>query len=110
MAYSCLQTFYQTKKHFTHREIVGAKKAIFLQQQVGCPSYTTYKYIVSNNLIGNSSITVDDIERVVYIYGTPMSVFKGKIIIVTPNQSPIPCISIPPPIFQHQQNIEPHVD
>ena len=30
--------------------------------------------------------------------------------IVPPNQSPIPRISIPPPIFQHHQNIELHVD
>ena len=35
---------------------------------------------------------------------------KGKIIRVIPNQLPTRCISIPPPILQHHQNIELHID
>ena len=74
-----------------------------ISQKIVWPSYTTLKSIVANNLISNSGINVDGIEQTVYIYGIPKSVLKGKITRVPPNQSPIPCISIPQPIFQYHQ-------
>ena len=71
MAYSCLQTVNQNETHFTHRETGVPEKARFLQQQIAWPSYITFKFFISNNLISNSSINVDDIEQEVCIYGTP---------------------------------------
>ena len=63
------------KTYFTRREIAEAEKAIFLQQKIGCPSYTTFKSIVANNLIRNVGVTVNNIEQAVYIYGTPTEFF-----------------------------------
>ena len=78
MAYSCLQTVNQNETHFTHRETGVPEKARFLQQQIGWPSYTTFKSTVANNLITNNGINVKNIELEVYIYGTPTEFQKGK--------------------------------
>ena len=58
--------------------IAGAEKSFFLQHKIGWSSYTTSKYIVSNNLIRNSGITFNNIEKEFYIYGTQTVFLKGK--------------------------------
>ena len=78
VAYLCLQNFNKNKTHFTWRKITRVEKARFLQQQIGWPSYTTFKSTVANNLITNNGINVKNIELEVYIYGTPTEFQKGK--------------------------------
>ena len=91
-------------KHISNAGKLREKKNTdFYNRKIRWLSYTTFKSIVANNLISNSGINVDGIEQTVYIYGMPKAVLKGKITRVPPNQSPIPCISIPQPIFQYHQ-------
>ena len=52
----------KNKTHFTRREIAGSEKARFLQQKIEWPSYTNSKSIVTNNLMSNRGITVENIE------------------------------------------------
>ena len=66
------------KEFFTQREINGATKARTLQSQIGWPSNTGFKNIICNNLIINSGVTLDDVTRADFIFGTPTPLLKGK--------------------------------
>ena len=72
------------KNKFHMQGNCGSRKRQILQQKIGWPSYTTFIFIVYDDLISNSGITVDCIERVVYIYGTLTSVLKLKTTRVPP--------------------------
>ena len=76
--YSFVQTVATNKKFFTRGEIEGAEMAQRLQQQIVWPSVDQFKVIIANNLIRNSGVTVDDIERAKFLFGTPTPLLQGK--------------------------------
>ena len=72
--YSNLSTVNANKEFFTSNEIKGVNDAREMQQLIGQPSTTTFKKIIQKNLVCNSKVTVDDINRAELIYGpaTPL--------------------------------------
>jgi hypothetical protein len=108
--YSCLQTVKDNKEYFTRQEIKGAEAARTLQQEIGWPSTSTFKTIISKNLIQNSGITVDDIHRAEIIFGTPTPLLKGKMVRRLPIQNKIEKIQLPIPIADRHKKINLYLD
>ena len=69
-----------------------------------------FQHIVANNLIRNSRVTVGDIDRAQYIFGTPTPLLQGKMIRSPNPKERVQRISIPPAILTHHQNVTLHVD
>ena len=79
-SYSFLETVKDNKEHYTSHEIKGAKLARNTRQAIGWPSTGNCRNIIKKNLIQNSGITIDDINRTEIILGTPTPLIKGKMI------------------------------
>ena len=105
-----LSTVAENKSLFSRREIQGAKNARILQQSLGWPSTTTYKSYVKNNLIRNCGVTIDDIERSLKIYGTPVPLIKGKMTNIGPTTNDMSVTYLPPDIIEHHRHIQLYMD
>ena len=98
LPYSFLQTTNSNKEFLTPAEIQGADLARRTQGLIGWPSTESYKNIVKLNLLDNSPITVDDINRAEQIYGPAIPTLKGKMTRPKPKpinkivRSPLPSI------------------
>ena len=77
-SYSFLSTVAKNKEYFTRREIRGADLARDLQGRIAWPSDDEYKNIVSNNLLTNCTVQVDDISRADHLYGPLKPILEGK--------------------------------
>ena len=66
-----LNTIDYNKSLFTKIQIRQAEKARKLQQLIGWPGTEAFKNIIQNNMVKNCSITVDDIDRAIKIFGIP---------------------------------------
>jgi hypothetical protein len=108
--YSFLETVQANKEYFTRQEIKGAEKARLIQQEIGWPSSSTFKTIIGKNLISNSGITIDDINRAEAIFGTPTPLLKGKIIRKLPIQNKVQKIPLPIPIADRHKKIQLYLD
>ena len=102
-SYSLLQSAARNKKYFTNSEIKGAESSRTLQQEIGWPSTGQYKCIVAKNLIRNSGVTVDDINRAEIIFGTPETLLKGKMIRRVRITKKIEKIPLPIPISERHK-------
>ena len=109
-SYSLATTVADNKKYFTKREISGAEGAQRLQQELGWPSVDQFRQIVANNLIRNSTVTIDDIDRAQHIFGTPTPLLQGKMIRSPNAKERVPRVSIPPAILTYHRNVILHVD
>ena len=76
--YSFVITVVGNKQRFHRREFEGAERARKLCRQLGHPSEAHFARILSNNLIRNCPVTVDDAKRAVMIYGPDIASLKGK--------------------------------
>ena len=106
-----INTVNQNKSHFTKKEIAKSIEARHIQQQIGWPSKTGFMKIVSGNHMHNCNITIDDIIRSEYIFGTPLPLIKGKT--TKPTSTPsynLRKVNVPLPILQHHQNIDLFID
>ena len=63
MSYCFIQTVKDNKRYFTDAENKSAERARLLQVELGWPSISTLKHIISTNQVRNSHITLDDIDR-----------------------------------------------
>jgi hypothetical protein len=81
-----------------------------LQQEIGWPSTTTFKNIIKNNLIINSGITIDDINRAELIFGTPTPLLKDKMIRKLPIQNKIEKVPLPLQVTEHHKQINLYID
>ena len=75
--YFLLQSVEDNKAFYTQREIKGAENARLQQEAIGWPSSDYYKYIIKENLLTNTDITLDDIERAQHIYGPEKPLLQG---------------------------------
>ena len=106
-----INTVKQNQSHFTKKEIAKAIEARHIQQQIGWPSKSGFMKIISGNHMHNCNITIDDIIRSEYIFGTPLPLIKGKTTKPTPTPSyNLQKVNIPLPILQHHQNIDLFID
>jgi hypothetical protein len=108
--YSFLETVKDNKEYFTNHEIKGAETARSLQQEIGWPSASSFKHIIKNNLIINSGITIDDVNRAELIFGTPTPLLKGKMTRKLPIQNKIEKIPLPIPIAERHKQIQLFID
>ena len=76
--YSFVTTVQQNKSYFTRDQIKRADRARILQQYIGWPSIKSYKDYITKNLIKNTDITVEDINRGEFIYGAQIPLIQGK--------------------------------
>lgn len=106
-----ITTVQQNKKHFTKKEISRAIKARRIQQLIGWPSKSGFMKIIANNHLNNCNVTVDDVMRAEYIFGTPPPLIKGKTT-RPPSQSSYNLIKvpIPLPILQHHSKLDIYID
>ena len=75
--YSILQTTRDNCLPYTKAEIERANKARHYQSTLVWPPLTTYVQYVSQNLLNNCDINVDDIMRAEKIYGPAPNLLKG---------------------------------
>ena len=108
--YSFAMTVSENKKFFSRREIAGAEGAQRLQQKLGWPSLEQFKHIIGNNLVRNSNITIDDIDRAQFLFGTSTPLLKGKMTRSPNSRERIPRVSIPPSILTYHRKVKLHVD
>ena len=97
---SFLSTVSANKQFWTKKEIQGANNARKLQELLSWPSTSTLKSHISNNLISDTNITLDNINQAC----------KGTITRLHPNTHKITRIPLPLPIAQNHKNIQLYID
>ena len=112
---ACLSTFLQSveknKFYFSHKEIDGANEARKLQQLIDWPNTTSFKHYTFNNMIHNTKVTVEDINRAEKIYGPGLPVLSGKIVRIKPVfDEKMPESILPLEIAENHRNVQLHVD
>ena len=98
------------KEYFSTSEIKGEDEARKLQQEIGWPSTSHLKDIVSKKLLHSCKVTVDDISRSELIYGSPTPILRGKMNMVKPKGANIERIPPPLPISQHHKYLQLYID
>ena len=98
-------TVEENKKYFTKKEVAAAEAAQKLQQELGWPSVEQFKQIIANNLVRNANVTVDDIERAQFLFGTPTPLLQGKMTRRPNSRDRTPRVSVPPAILTHHRNV-----
>ena len=78
--YSFLKTVADNKQYFSAQEIKGADTSRKLQEYLFFPSSTMFKGYVSQNLLTNYEITIDDINREEIIYGPLEPYVEGHMV------------------------------
>ena len=73
-----LNTVYNNKLFFTKRQFKNAKTTRHLQQCIGWPSTDAFKTYISQNMINNRKVGMNDIQRGLNIYGPPGPLLRGK--------------------------------
>ena len=109
-SYTLAMTVEENKSYFTKKEVAAAEAAQKLQQELGWPSVEQFKHIIANNLVRNAYISIDNIERAQFFFGTPTPLLQGKMTRRPNPKERIPRISIPPAILTHHRNVILHVD
>ena len=77
------------KYHFASIEIQGADRSRRLQQEIGRPSTTHFKYIVSKQLLINSKIDSYDLNREELVYAPETTLLQVKMTIIQPKGNKI---------------------
>ena len=109
--YNLLQTVSSKKEFLAKKEIEGAENARREQEIIGWPATSTYKSYLANNLLNNSTITVDDVNRALDIHGEPEPLLEGKMVRPKPQVfGKIKRCPLPPPILKNYPDIQIHVD
>ena len=80
-----MSTIYKnSKKYYTNSEIKGGETVRRIHEELGWPSTEYYKLLVENNLLINSPITGDDINRARHIFGETIHLTKGTTVRIVP--------------------------
>ena len=109
---SLLNSVSENKSFYTKREVKAAEAARDLQGRVGWPSDQEYHEIIRDNLITNSAVTTDDLQRATHIFGgSATELLKGKSVYTPVNtKSTIAKIPLAPIILQTHPNDEIDID
>ena len=104
-AMAFVETVDKNKKVFTARQFLRAKAARELYGMLGVPSTKDYIGAVSNKLIPNIKVTVDDIKNAEMIFGKDLGAIMGK----TTRNRPSPVVSdvilLPPDILEAHKEV-----
>ena len=63
---------------FTKEQISRAQKARELYKAMGFPGYRKFLWLLSNNKVKESLVTLEDAKRALHIYGHEVAALKGK--------------------------------
>ena len=107
---SFAQTVHNNKLYYSRREIQGADRARALQAALGWPSTSTFLRIINNNLIHNSTVTIDDIKRAEHIYGVAVPLLQGQMVRTTPPSVKIQSTPIPTIIINQHPTLQLYLD
>jgi len=80
-----VSTVYDRKQGYSSRDVVRADFAKKVQEIIGRPSTNDFLSIISNNLLPNCKVTVQDIKMAEDIYGPNLGSLKGKMTRDTPS-------------------------
>ena len=108
--YSFLSTVESNKLYYTRQEIKGAEDTRKQQEQLGWPSTSKFKRIIKYNLINNSPITINDVNRAEIIFGTPKPLLKGTMIRHVPITNKIEKVALPIQIAEIHKEIHIYID
>ena len=91
-------------------EIKGADAARQQQEEIGWPSDSFYRTIVKRNLLVNTEVTIDDVQRAERIYGPAKPMLQGSMIRQRPTSNRIEKIQLPLTISTHHSNVSISID
>ena len=109
-SYSFLQSVDDNKLFYTQREIKGAENARLQQEAIGWPSDDFYQYIIKENLLTNTEVTLDDIQRARHIYGPAKPLLQGAMTRLKPTTNKIEKIPLTLPVSTQHQSVNLSVD
>ena len=98
-------TVADNKINYTDNEYTRALLARKLQNTMGRPSTSDFKKLISNNLLPNCPITVDDINTAENIFGPDVGALKGKTPRMAPNKIRPINMSVPPALYQQYKKV-----
>ena len=107
---SFVQTVTANKSLYSRRDIQGADRARELQQQLGWPSDNAFARIINDNLIHNSAVTIQDVQRALHIYGTATPLLQGKMVRASPTSVDVHTSPLPTHIIQQHPTLQLYVD
>ena len=87
--YSFIQTVNDNKQFYAAAEIKGVEQARIQQEELGWPSDTFYSHIINNNLLTNTEVTPDDVQRVIHIFGPAKLLLQGTMTRLKPTSNKI---------------------
>ena len=91
----------------TKKEIDRAKKALQVQEYLGWPSVEEYLDIVRGNEIRNCDVTVDDIKRMLKLFGVPTAYIRGRMTRRKPlKHDPLENLQEPLPVELDDKRVE----
>ena len=108
--YSFINTVAHNKQQFTKKDVEGAENARNMQAVVAWPGDTQFQKIVASNLLINSSITVDDIQRAKIIHGPAIPTLQGKTTRKKPTKVQLQKVPLPYSILKSYPNIQFYVN
>ena len=108
--YSCLQCVKENKKYVTSDKVKREERARKEQGEIGWTSTGYYKFLVSNNLLTNSTVTLDDINRAEIIMGQPTPLIDGTMVRRAPTKNRIERVPLPLPIAQRHKEVQLYID
>ena len=76
--YSHLTLINDLRSLYSRRELAQVDKAKQLYISLGSPGYHKFKHLIRTNYIRNCPITMDDIQRLIHIYGPDSSNLAGR--------------------------------
>ena len=75
---SMVTTTEELKELYSNRQIMRARKACDLHHLLGAPSFQDLKAIITQKLIKDNPITVQDVNLEMKIFGPDIELLKGK--------------------------------
>ena len=108
--FSFLSTVRQNKSIFNKKQVRAADMARDFQQCIGWPSDKAFKRYIGENLVNNSRISTDDVDRAFRIYGKAEPLLRGKM--VAPSQQQNNSLQVPlhKLLTERQKNIQLFID
>ena len=107
---SLLTTVSSNKAKYNTKEIKAANDARKLQQCMGWPSDQSFKNYIENNLILNSKVTGNDVNRATEIYGTAEPLLRGKMVSPSQRRNKTAQIPLPHNLSTEQSRLRLYID
>ena len=76
--YSFVHTVADNLRAYSRAQVQGANQARELYIKLGRPGQTHFEQLITNNLITNCPVSIDDARRAIEIYGPDIASLKGK--------------------------------